>query len=461
MLKKDTQYLFPKISQDSAINLLTKQLSHLNLLNKTKENTNVPDKTIKNNREFWEAVLHSASRPLNWIELVNFKVTDWFPSSPGVYHTSKARQAREEANRHLTYIEGMACFDPYGKSHMVDGGIGSVRFKPQNIEGIESWICTATSDQYCHSGIPIIVPESVMSKIGFGSRRKFKIVGQLKFLPDSFSSSYYTHLVNIPQVYIHVDNVLTCNELEQGCPVKITPIAFFEGQAYGEEQQQLFQIEREQYATFMTCHADVISEIDQAVVWLEKYVENYDGKIITNFDQQRPVFAYASFSLQRVFRGKIDFASINSYNINHAVIEKLESNYTKVFQEVHEMTNIKLDIGDGNIINAPVVAAHSISNSFHQIETSSLSVDMKSLLKELSVEVGKMVEQLPPEQASEVARDLKTLTDEAISEKPRRKWWELSVDGLKDAAKTVGEIGQPVIETAAKVALLLSGMPSG
>ena len=57
-----------------------------------------------------------------------------------------------------------------------------------------------------------------------------------------------------------------------------------------------------------------------------------------------------------------------------------------------------------------------------------------------------MGEALPQEKAEQVARDLQTLVAEASSKKPRKQWWQLSIEGLKKTAKDVGEIGKPVLE---------------
>lgn len=54
------------------------------------------------------------------------------------------------------------------------------------------------------------------------------------------------------------------------------------------------------------------------------------------------------------------------------------------------------------------------------------------------------------------ARDLDTLVIEATSPAPRRKWWELSADGIKEAAKTLGDIATPVLSTLAKLATFLA-----
>jgi hypothetical protein len=61
-------------------------------------------------------------------------------------------------------------------------------------------------------------------------------------------------------------------------------------------------------------------------------------------------------------------------------------------------------------------------------------------------------------QAEQVANDLQTFTNEATSEKPRRKWWELSAEGMKEAANTVGEIGVSVLETLEKISPILASI---
>jgi methionyl-tRNA synthetase len=85
---------------------------------------------------------------------------------------------------------------------------------------------------------------------------------------------------------------------------------------------------------------------------------------------------------------------------------------------------------------------------------------MEDLLKELANAVGKMSEELSSEEAEQAARDLETLTAEATSSAPRQKWWQLSVEGLEQAAKNVGKVGVPVLTLAVKIAAILSGIPA-
>jgi len=117
---------------------------------------------------------------------------------------------------------------------------------------------------------------------------------------------------------------------------------------------------------------------------------------------------------------------------------------------------VEVSVGDGTTIHGDFVVANSIKDSFNRVDSAEIPGNLKKSLKALSIAVGKMSEKLPKDDAEKVARDLETLTSEAISEKPRQKWWELSIEGLKEAAKNVGEIGKPVIELATNIAIILS-----
>jgi polyhydroxyalkanoate synthesis regulator phasin len=99
--------------------------------------------------------------------------------------------------------------------------------------------------------------------------------------------------------------------------------------------------------------------------------------------------------------------------------------------------------------------AHSIKDSFNKITASAVSNELKELIKELAVAVGKMTQEMPKEQAEDVAEDLKNLVEQATREKPKRKWWSVSVAGLTQAAKNIGKIGEPVMDILERTVPLL------
>lgn len=88
-----------------------------------------------------------------------------------------------------------------------------------------------------------------------------------------------------------------------------------------------------------------------------------------------------------------------------------------------------------------------IKESFNKADSADLSDSLKELLKLLTITVGRMIEPLPKKQAEQVANDLQILINEATSVMPRRKWWELSVQGIKEAAKNNGQDNISVLAT--------------
>ena len=54
-----------------------------------------------------------------------------------------------------------------------------------------------------------------------------------------------------------------------------------------------------------------------------------------------------------------------------------------------------------------------------------------------------------------MGKNIKKLSEEIAEPEPDRKWYELSIEGLKEAAVAVGEIGIPIIETLKKLGEIL------
>lgn len=111
-------------------------------------------------------------------------------------------------------------------------------------------------------------------------------------------------------------------------------------------------------------------------------------------------------------------------------------------------------------IHGSVIAAESIKDSFNMIQNASIKDDLKEQLQQLTRAVESMIQNLPKEQAEEVADAMQVLTKEAVKPAPRKEWYSISIDGLTKAAENLGKVGEPVLKLAAKVSALLMGMGS-
>jgi len=88
-----------------------------------------------------------------------------------------------------------------------------------------------------------------------------------------------------------------------------------------------------------------------------------------------------------------------------------------------------------------------------------LGPQVAETFQQLARAVQAMLPHLSPEDAEEVQDDLARLHEELRREKPRRKWYRVSLEGLAEAARKVGEIGKPVLELALLLARLLQQHP--
>jgi hypothetical protein len=434
------------LDEERIAQFLIEHLRNANLQGRGKAGQDAPDTEIRSNREFWLPILNERYRAYRWVKLINFQIIDWFPRTPGLYHTVRASMSRREARRYVREEAGFRFYEPRGKTHMMDGGIGAVRFKPMIIEGDECWLCTATSDEYCHTGVPVAIPNHIMARVELN--KQFTITGQTRFLPEFLAHHFY-HMTRIPQMYLLADSIEISGYSRES--LQITPMVFFTG----ERRRQL---EERGNVTFVTCRADSLLELDRAADWLDQYVGRYGGEIITNFDEQRPTFQHAPFSLQNVMNGRLDKARLQEFHIGKAeiVCESIQ----RIHAEAITMSRNEINIRDNATIHGDVIAATSIRNSFNKAALAEASTELKDMLKKLAVAVEKMNAALPKETAQQVARDLDILVVEATSPAPRKEWWQLSVEGLKKAAINVGEIGKPVLELAGMIVALLMSKPS-
>ena len=117
-----------------------------------------------------------------------------------------------------------------------------------------------------------------------------------------------------------------------------------------------------------------------------------------------------------------------------------------------------IQIGSNANISAPIIIADSIQESFNTLEKADVNKDLKTQLDQLLRTVNQVSKQVTPEQteiAQRMAQDAEILVKEAASSSPRRRWYELSLEGLQEAAKSIGEIAIPVLKTVGEISPLL------
>jgi hypothetical protein len=129
-------------------------------------------------------------------------------------------------------------------------------------------------------------------------------------------------------------------------------------------------------------------------------------------------------------------------------------------ERIEKMTRQEkvINIGNNNMITAPLVIADTIENSFNSLKDAQVNDEVKKLMQELLKTISEVSTKIPSDKLNEaetMARDAETLVKEVSSSKPRREWYEVSLKGLKQAAINIGEIAVPVLNILAKITPLL------
>jgi hypothetical protein len=137
-------------------------------------------------------------------------------------------------------------------------------------------------------------------------------------------------------------------------------------------------------------------------------------------------------------------ALVNHYHYYERQIVKTQQNVNISGSTIHGSVN--------------TLAAQTVQDSFNRVEgAQGTPPELKARLEELHDKVNAMLAQLPDDEAQKrTARLLQNLSDEALAKKPDRSLFEVSANGLMEAAKAVGEIAAPVITTVKAIATLLA-----
>lgn len=141
----------------------------------------------------------------------------------------------------------------------------------------------------------------------------------------------------------------------------------------------------------------------------------------------------------------------SSYGVN---LQNPTFNLTVILGGV-TMSSHEVKIGDHAHIENSTIVAGMIQDSFKSIA----AVENEPLRKQLSDlhnVVSELIAKLPtPEGKQDAAAALKTLTAEATRPDPRPKWFDVSAEGLMDAAKGIVELGGRLVPLLATIRPLI------
>jgi|SRR5882672_6072146 len=421
------------------------------------KNTEAPpisrsDRGFVSEADFWKK---GEQATFGVVSLKGFKITDWFPRAPGVFWSERARMAIE--NVYATEPNNDAqlgkFYSPQSKMNLIEhGGIGTIRLRPRQIDGVYCWFATALTGINCHTGIPLAIPESLLLSAGLKWGDKADLVGRVRFLQDAGLADVASSIQGARPLILFVESLTTIRQSELGRrKLVITPVVLFDTQA---------SYDRTGY-TFVQCSAGADADLDKATEWIELYTSKHSGQVITNFDEQRPILANAPLSYQRLVAKTYDKTIIQRFT-GPTVVQRIE-------KLVHEEKNFVFgDINMGHNINVSghaIVAIDSPLNNVSQTISAAdgLSTVQKSQLEEMVKSLRTELDGLKtthPDETKEIADAVQKAVAAASKppEERKKSLLQLSANGLKEAAELVKDIAPNVLTTAGLIAKFVVGL---
>ncbi len=416
----------------------------------------VQDRTFTANNNIWEAILFERVRSGMNVKLDSFFLFEWFPRSPGLFHSELGRWARQEAQSNvLEKSDATVIYNPSGKKSMLDGGVGNIRLRPIETEDGELWLMCASSNGTCHEGFPVAVPQPLydryIGEIADRGTTVCDLVGKLRFIPERFAGLYR----EAPQLYLLVEEIRPASHPKSRSmeDLSVSVATMFVSDFDGANRP---------HACYVNFDPSIPTSLREHIQWMEQeyVVGRYKGRVITDFDEQRSHFPNAPFSLEKVMNLEIDTPEarnvIQQWNLYGPAFFDRVDLIKNVIGEIAVNTTT-ITFGNNNTFNGDVIAAGIIRDSFNKA-SGACNDEVKGALENLTTTVASLCEKLHEQKEQQkVARRLKSLVEEASSSEPDKGFLEVTGKGLVDAAKAAAAMVGPVT-IAVKGVLSLFGV---
>ncbi len=290
-------------------------------------------RTYGSNEDVWSDVLDQRIRAGRRITLERFALSEWYPLSPGLFYTIEGKRSREYARSHvlgaadvgaraLAEMEAdigrrippdvvdratrdmLRVYSPTGKVSMLGGGVGCVRLNPRRVGSDDLWFMSASSTPIAHEGLPVAVPDGLfqgcVDQLSLDGGLRCRLTGKLHAAPPGFDP-LSQELIGVPRVFLLAEKITPAPRT--GEDFVATGVVTFEADsADGRRGYSEWDPVERLHGAYVTFAPGRPGSLRDAVEWLDQaYVGGlFDGRIVTDFDEQLRRFRGATFSLERL-----------------------------------------------------------------------------------------------------------------------------------------------------------------
>lgn len=163
---------------------------------------------IENDYDFWHEAINNTEETWGKKAYIHQCVySEWVSRVPGLYWSQSSKKIREMANNFrlhdpLTYGAESHVFQPLGKSAHVTGGVGSLKFAPDDDERC---LASVSMSANTSSGIPILISQEVLDHHRLKDGDIIQINGAKWRKMTREWMKKFPSVRNIPRGYLQVD----------------------------------------------------------------------------------------------------------------------------------------------------------------------------------------------------------------------------------------------------------------
>lgn len=300
---------------------------------------------VASNEQAWQLFIQEQLFDTRRVTLENFHLFEWFPLSPGKFHTAEGKQNRAQAFQdRVDTSQGVSYFNPSGKLSMLRGGIGAVRLRPRQVAGEPHYFMTASSSAICHEGFPVLIPRrfyaQVKPRLLTEGAVPVNLSGEMRYLAEDLPSFFEGHR-EIPTLYLHIDDLTVLPAPRpQVTEFAISAAVSFEGEFQGQEGL---------YATYCTFDPASAASMQHMLAWIEQFyvTQIYKGVVVTDFDEVQPRFPQAVFGLPDLMAGKLDQSRVQAFLQSQGIPGSTGQQFFLIYKEINTQGGAYI-VGDVN-----------------------------------------------------------------------------------------------------------------
>jgi hypothetical protein len=351
-----------ELSHDGLSQVIDQQsrLTHYPLINLFSTPPTDLAKTVVSNEEIWRLFVKEEVYDTRRVRLEYFHLFEWFPLSPGKFHTADGKENRLIARQMMVQTpNGFSYFNPYGKASMIRGGVGAVRLRPRVVAGEPHYYMTASSTGVCHEGFPVLIPRRFFGTLKPRLLQEGAVPvileGEMRYLLEELPS-FFEGYREIPQLYLHVDNLdLLPKPRSEVTSLTVSVALSFIGEYEGKEGM---------YATFASFDPASDQSLQKTISWLAQFyvTERYKGIVVTDFDEVQPRFQDAVFGLPQLMAGKLDASQVQAFLKKYGFGEGAGQRFYVVYRQINTSGGAYIE-GDVNITDGEFIGRDKIVTS--------------------------------------------------------------------------------------------------